>query len=50
MTATELLDKIESLLPELRRLANDGELENDYWTDLEECADLLEGVVEAFEE
>jgi len=50
VTATELLDKIEHLLPELRRLAHLGELEGDYWPDLDRAAELLEGVVEAFEE
>lgn len=50
MTATALLDKIESLLPELRRLAHLGELEDDYWLDINQAAELLDGVVEAFEE
>lgn len=45
MTAAALLDKIESLLPELRRLAHVAELEGDYWPDLDQAAQLLEGVV-----
>lgn len=50
MNAAALLDKIESLLPELRRLAHDGELEGDYWPDLDRASELLKGVVEAFED
>ena len=50
MTASELLDKIDGLIPLLRELADAGELEGDYWPDLDHSAELLEGVVQAFDE
>lgn len=52
MTALDLLSKIEQSLPRLRALAEtDGAfLWDNYGDDLETAAELLEGVVDAFED
>jgi len=48
--AEELLRKIEAALPELKRLAQDGRLDGDFWPDVAEAADLLVALVEAHEQ
>lgn len=49
MTAEERLQAIEVVLPRLRQLAKDGELDGDYFEDVDKAAELLEAIVEAFE-
>lgn len=49
MTALDLLSQIEKALPELRRLAQAGELDG-YEDDLDRAAELLVAVVEAFQD
>lgn len=50
MTAIDLLNKIEELLPRLREIAKTGDLDSYYFGDLDEALELLEAVVEAAEE
>ncbi|NLX99926.1 MAG: hypothetical protein GXY83_27830 [Rhodopirellula sp.] len=49
MNALDLLRTIEKALPELRRLAVAGDLD-DYEDDLDRAAELLVAVVEAFQD
>ena len=46
--AAELLEQIQVLLPRLLELDAAGDLDGDYWFDLDDAHELLAGVVEAF--